>query len=108
MGWRVTDLAVESGDICTLRLSDEVWEMEFLFLLAFHGRSAHLSDLHVQGAGANRMGVAALRGLARSAMEYLDVDELRIDGAARTTGAGKGRTPTPLVFRRAGGFGPAA
>jgi hypothetical protein len=59
-----------------------------------------LSGLHLDGPGANTMGVRRLRQFAQWLMKQVDVDELRIEGATRTTGACPGRGPTPIVFRR--------
>jgi len=59
-----------------------------------------LERTHIDGPGANRIGLPGLRALARIAMEELDVDEIVVEGARRTTGAAPGRVPTPLRFRR--------
>jgi hypothetical protein len=59
-----------------------------------------LAQTHIDGPGANQIGLAGLRALARIAMEELDVDEIVIEGAKRTTGAAPGRVPSPLRFRR--------
>ena len=105
MGWRIVELNMEIGDVCVVHLTDGVLAVEALFFPEFHGRAVRLRRLDIQGTGANTIGWVALRDLARAAMEFLDVDEIRIEGSARTSGAGRGRTPAPLVFRRAGTAG---
>ena len=102
MHWRLVDLQIEPGDFVFVRLLIGAFELEIMFYVHLDGRSAVLRRLDIQGAGPNTLGVAGLRGLAQWLMELLDVDELRIEGAVRTSGAGPGRRPAPLVFRRHG------
>jgi hypothetical protein len=56
--------------------------------------------MHGEGAGANAIGHANLKVLARTVMERMDFDELVVEGAVRTTGANPGHRPGPLRFRR--------
>jgi hypothetical protein len=65
-------------------------------------RRLMLRGLHVQGVDLrpNALGPANLRRLAAIVMERLDCDEIVIEGAVRTTGAGKGRRPRPTRFAR--------
>jgi hypothetical protein len=100
MAWHVIKLQLEPDEYCIVLLSNGAIEIEFLFRLDLSDRSAVLQGLDVDGPGPNAMGWSALRDLTHWAMEKLDVDILRIEGAARTTGAGPGRRPAPLVFRR--------
>jgi len=101
MLWRLVDLQIEASDFVFVRLLADVFELEAVFYVHLHGRLAILRRLDIQGAGPNSLGVAGLRDLAHWVMELLDVDELRIEGATRTSGAGPGRRPAPLIFRRA-------
>ena len=66
------------------------------------GRIAYLDGLHVQGLGTNEMGQRRLMSLIHWAIGYLDVDEIRIAGASRTSGANPGRIPRPFIVRRDG------
>ena len=102
---RILDFEIESGDVAFVRLARGAAEIEAMFYAHLTGRVAMFSRLDIQGAGPNTPGWTALRELAQSVMELLDVDELRIEGAARTSGAGPGRRPAPLVFRRVGNPG---
>ena len=108
MHWRLVDLQIEPGDFVFVRLSIDAFELEAMFYVHLDWRLAVLRRLDIQGAGPNTLGVPGLRGLAQWVMEALDVDELRIEGATRTSGAGPGRRPAPHVFRRAGHPGTAA
>jgi hypothetical protein len=67
------------------------------------GRVLTLRGVHMhggEGAGANAIGHANLKVLARTVMERMDFDELVVEGAVRTTGANPGHRPGPLRFRR--------
>jgi hypothetical protein len=94
------DIQIEDGDCGIALFSDGSIAVEILFCADIEGRVADLWGVHVQGPGPNRLGLSTLRGLARWVMEALDVDELRIEGAARASGAGPGRVPAPIIFRR--------
>jgi hypothetical protein len=59
-------------------------------------RRAVLRGLHILGAGPNTMGQGALRRLMQWAKEQRDVDELRIEGATRTSGVHPGQIPRPF------------
>lgn len=59
-----------------------------------------LYDLHVDGPGVGTLGVGGLRRVVDEVMETYGVERVKICGFRRTTGAGPGRVPRPLVFRR--------
>jgi hypothetical protein len=102
MAWRVADFEFAAGDVCQVVLSDGANDVVAAFYMELWGRVARLHRLDIQGPGANQLGLAQLHDLARSVMEVLYVDELRIEGATRTSGARPGRRPAALVFRRPG------
>jgi hypothetical protein len=87
------------GDTLSAELSCQSQTISIVADVAFEGRVALLWSGHIHGDGANTLGGAALLSLTRWAMEFLDVDELRIAGATRTSGANPGHTPRLLVFR---------
>ena len=99
MPWRVADLEITPDDLVSARLSNGTEAIDVLAFLHMTQRTATLRGMHIQGGGRNTMGLPALRALAHWLKEYLDVDELRIEGATRTSGSGPGRRPAPLVFR---------
>lgn len=100
MRWHVVELEMESN-YCIALLGNGKYEIKAGFFAEVEGRWACLRRMDIQGSGANSLGLAALHELAQLVMELLDVDELRIEGSTRTSGAGPGRKPAPLVFRRA-------
>ena len=99
MPWRVVDLEFTPDDLVAVRLSNGNEMIDVLAYLHMTSRTETLRGMHIQGGGRNTMGVPALRAMAHCLKEYLDVDKRRIEGATRTSGAGPGRRPAPLVFR---------
>ena len=98
MPWRTLDFDFGGDDTVLVTLVDGNHRVEVIADIELNGRRAVLRGLYILGAGRNTLGPAALLGLIRWAKEYLDVDELRIEGAVRTSGAGPGRIPAVLVF----------
>jgi hypothetical protein len=84
--------------VAELRRGDEY--VKILAGVRFGDRRLTLYGLHALGDGPNRLGTATLLRLGRWALEALDLDELRIEGATRTSGARPGHAPRPIVFRR--------
>ena len=108
MAWWVEDFEITVDDLVNFRLSDGSITLELMGFVSIDGPVARFSGCHIQGPGANTVGPSTLRQAAEWVMELLHVDELRIEGAARTSGAGPGGRPAPLVFRRTGHPDPAA
>jgi hypothetical protein len=52
----------------------------------------------VQGLTPGALGRAGLNAIGRKLLEEADVDQIVIQGGARTTGRGKGRRPRPFRF----------
>jgi hypothetical protein len=94
--WVLTDLAVDDQDIVTARFARGADVVEILAVVVLEGGVGTLHGLHVQGNGANSLGVRGLLELIGWAKGYFDVGKVRIAGAARTSGAGPGRTPRPF------------
>jgi len=92
------EIEIETNDVSFVRMSKGAVEIEAIFHVHLVGRVAVLSRLDIQGTGANTLGLGTRRNLAWSVMEMLDVYELRIEGAARPSGAGPGHRPAPLRF----------
>jgi len=99
VSWCLEELEIDAAGAVRAVLRNGEHAVEFVADFELGDRHAVLSGLHVYGAGPNSLGTTGLRVLIRWVMEQLDVDELRIEGATRTSGASPGRRPTPLVFR---------
>jgi hypothetical protein len=96
--WRTLEYEFDVPDTVSVTLTDGVHVVEILTNVEFVGRIAVLRGLHIQGSGRNTLGPRVLRELINWAKVQLDVEQLRIEGATRTSGAGPGRVPAPLVF----------
>ena len=96
VAWTVADFDFGGTDTVFVQLSDGQRTLEILADIELGPRHAVLRGLHIQGAGPNTVGPRELLRLIRWAKEWLDVDELRIEGASRTSGAGPGRLPPPI------------
>lgn len=108
MRWTTRDLTlielvaeVSEGDIVTARFGTPSGEVQVMATVAFEGRTMLLKGAHSHGMGGPRsVGLVNLRVLAEFALERLDCDEARIEGAVRTTGANPGHQPRQLRFTR--------
>lgn len=87
------------GEVVVVRFRLGRESIEFMANVEIHGNVLMLRRCHVQGDLANRVGVARLLALGRWIRQELDVDELRIEGGTRATGANPGHSPRPIVFR---------
>jgi hypothetical protein len=88
------------GAVATAQIETAAGTIMVMAEAALEGRCLTLFGLHIHGVdvGANELRVAGLRRMVQEVMEDLNVDEIVIEGAIRTTGAGPGRTPRRLRF----------
>lgn len=92
----------EASDVVLARVENRVGTLLVLAQVEFAERAMILRELHVQGENVevNQLRATGIRPIVREAMEVLDVDELIIEGAIRTSGSGPGRRPRRLRFSR--------
>lgn len=69
-------------------------------VVALNDRAIALTETHVAGLTPGRLGAAGLRRLMQKVIESLDVDQIIVAGAVRTTGARPGHRPRPFRFTR--------
>ncbi len=101
MGWAIVRYEYEvfgQYESVDVVFTDGVDVIEIMADVEIHGNVVALSDCHVAGAAANRVGSRKLLDLVRWVKRELGIDELRIARAIRTSGASPGRRPRPLVF----------
>jgi hypothetical protein len=101
-------LADSAGDVLIVEVRLPEGGLLMMAEVTLEERCIRARGLHLEGVGitANSLGFAALRRIARAALERMDCDELIVEGGRRTTGAGPGRLPAPLRFKRAPGAAP--
>jgi hypothetical protein len=98
MPWRIVDLTIE-GDSFIARFTDGRSEIELSADLSVRWQEDRIFEGTARpGTGTNTVGASVLVSLARWVKAELDVDQLRIAGAIRTSGAGPGRRPRPIAF----------
>jgi hypothetical protein len=89
------------GDILTIRVVTPAGWVDIMGDIDITGRCLMVFRAHIQSEnGANRVGVANLRVIAKVVLERMDCDEARIEGADRTTGARPGHRPRIVRFTR--------
>lgn len=105
--WSPTDLSFEfvsettSGAVVTADISTPAGMLRVMAELEEHDRTLVLRGFHIElTVKPNSVGLHNLRTLAQVVMERMDYDELVIEGATRTTGAGPGRLPGRIRFTR--------
>jgi hypothetical protein len=102
--WAVGDVAFEmltdltDDPVVTLLVSTPAGELAFTAEPALRGRTLILRRTHVQGARPGAVGGHNLAVIAQAVMRGMDVDELIVEGALRTTGARPGHRPRPFRY----------
>lgn len=90
----------QDGDAIEATLATPAGPVTVICRVSLRDDRVVLYDLHVDGPGPRTFGPSRLRAAVRDTMEQFDVGILEVRGFKRTTGAGPGRLPPPLVFRR--------
>ena len=83
--WHMQKVDFDDRDTVLVTLTDGIQVVEVLTDVEFIGRNAVLRRLHIQGSGRNTLGSKTLRELINWAKVQLDVEQLRIEGATRTS-----------------------
>jgi hypothetical protein len=98
----IIQIIEQQSNVAVARITTDLGVPLVLAELELIERVLLLHGLHIQGGNVriNELGVVGIRRIMRDAMENLDVDEIIIEGAARTTGANPGRRPRRLRFTR--------
>jgi hypothetical protein len=94
----VEEMCVE--ELVTLRVTTAMGPVLFIGNVLEWRTRLVVERVHVQGLKANILGAHRLMVMAQQAMEWLDVDEIVLQGGLRTSGAQEGRFPAKLNFRR--------
>lgn len=106
--WTLGQIVIEIVDVdgsdpppvALIEISTPAGVVECLGELSFAGRTLHINNFHVDGLSRGACGLAGLNAIARKLLEVADVEQLIIQGAARTTGANPGKSPKPFRFPR--------
>ena len=72
--------------------------LELIGAATLSGRTLRIDGAHVQGLTPGTLGRAGLNAIGRKLLKEADVDQIVIQGGARTTGQRKGKIPRPIRF----------
>lgn len=102
--WSARDVTIEidevEGQTMIVIVGTPAGAIEILGSIRSLGRVLHVERAHVQGLRPGALGRAGLNAIGRKMLEEADVDQVIIEGSARTTGKGRGRVPRPIRFPR--------
>lgn len=106
--WSGDDIEIEADDlgtddpVVTARITTPAGILDVMAEPSQKGRCLVLERLHMHGVdiGPRQFGLANLRALAQAVMERMDLDEIVIRGAVRTSGANPRRRPGERRFTR--------
>jgi hypothetical protein len=98
----IADDGTSEGDILTALVGTPAGVLVVMGEVEFIGRVVNLRNahIHIEGAGANKIGLVNLRTVAAFVLERIECDEARVEGAVRTTGANPGHRPRVMRFTR--------
>jgi hypothetical protein len=98
----VLDALGTDDPVVTATIRTPLGDLEVMAEPKVIGRRLLLEGLHMHGldGGPGGFGWAGLRALAQAVMEKMDVDEIVIRGALRTSGARPARKPGEQRFAR--------
>jgi hypothetical protein len=105
MRWRAVDIiitldhALTDDPIVTAQILTPSGAIDVMATVSANDSGLVFGGLHIQGMESGRFGLGSLRRLADAIMEEMNYDEIRVEGAPRTTGANKGRRQV-LRFKR--------
>ncbi len=107
--WAAADIKIvilddgTEGTVATARITTPVGTLLLMFERPeIRDRSLILHECHMHGedVGAQQFGHEKIDWLARAVMELLDVEQIEIEGAIRTSGRNPGHRPRPVRFAR--------
>jgi hypothetical protein len=91
---------IEAADhpVMIVTITVPIGVIEMIGSVTRRGRVLHLDRVHVQGLSPGALRRAGLNAIGRKLLEEADVNEIIIQGSARTTGRNKGKLPRPIRF----------
>jgi hypothetical protein len=97
MPWAIETFDESEGLLEVVFQNGNKW-IHLLGELSFEDRKAFFLGIHIQGPGANTLGPRQLLELRDFVKGLLDVDEITLVGALRTTGANPYGHPRPIFL----------
>ena len=105
--WRADQIVIDIVDadhpVVEIVIATPIGDLNLMASASVTGRTLRLDGVHVDGLTPGLLGRSGLNAIGRKLLEIADVDEIIIQGGARTTGRYKGKVPRPIRFpHRAG------
>jgi hypothetical protein len=102
--WSSKQISVEIEEVdhpvMEVVIGTPVGTMRLMANVSITNRILRLDLVHVEGLKAGALERTGLNAIGRKLMELADVDQVIVQGSARTTGKNRGRTPRPIRFPR--------
>ena len=102
--WSLDEIVVEiveaEGPIVAVEITTPVGRLEMLGAIHRVGRLLHCKGVHIDGLRPGALGRSGLNAIGRKLLAEADVDEIVIEGGARSTGRTRGRVPRQIRFPR--------
>jgi hypothetical protein len=102
--WTSDQITVEIDDVehpeLIVIVTTPVGAMSLMANVSIANRVLHMDRTHIGGLKPGLLGRADLNAIGRKLMELADVDQIIVQGSARTTGRNAGKTPRPIRFPR--------
>jgi hypothetical protein len=102
--WSLDEITIEIDEaeppLVIVRVTTPVGSLELTGEVRRIGRVLYCERVHIQGLAAGALGRAGLNAVGRKILVEIDVDQVVIEGSARTSGKGAGKTPRPIRFPR--------
>jgi hypothetical protein len=100
--WTADDITVEidlvEHPVMIVRITVPIGVLEVAGSISRTGRVLYIDGAHVQGLAPGAVGRTGPNAIGRKLLEEADVDQIVIQGGARTTGRNKGARPRPIRF----------
>jgi hypothetical protein len=104
--WGEDEVAIEieeaEGTITLVSITCPAGRLFMLGSVSRVGRTLHIDGAHVQGLTPGALGRLGLNNIGRKLLAEADVEEIVIEGSARTTGKKPGARPQAIRFPRQG------
>lgn len=102
--WSADQIEIEielvDGSVMIVAITTPVGVMEVCAKISKVGNTLHVVMAHVEGLEPGRLGRSGLNAIGRKILAEAGVEEVIIEGGARTTGRNKGRPPRVIRFPR--------
>jgi hypothetical protein len=102
--WSLDEITIEITEaeppLIIVRIETPVGSLELTGEVRRERRVLHCERVHIQGLSAGALGRAGLNAVGRKILVEIDVDQIVLEGSARTTGKREGQTPRPIRFPR--------